>query len=234
MDNLKIIESFEEAIDEIEEKFKHNYENFFFTEKELHSYFYHICLSKELTHNRYNLVHAEYPTPFKCSIQKEYPYIKKVEDDSDNQRARVDLVLLNPNYIDFALEFAQNDKRAEHSIFGLYNKDFTLFIEDFRKLYDKFADKYNESILLYSLEFKYFRHTSNGGKSSKQKVERDLQKLELLEDYKIGSNKNTPFSKNNKSLVFIGARMSKNTTESIENIENNKKLKVIPYKNLPK
>ena len=216
MNNQKLIETFEASIEELNNTFLKNDNNFFFTEKELHSYFYHLCLLNNFIYKNFNLVHTEYPTPFKCRNIKNEPYIEMTEIESKDLRAHIDLVLLNPKFIDFSLQ--QNKVESENIIMGLGGILFSKYITTFYELYTEFGKKYNESILLYSLEFKYLRHTYAGEKYPAIEIKRDIQKMKLLEEFKI--YKNIPFSQVNKSLVFIGNRISANTISSINKIKN--------------
>ena len=211
-----LVERFESSINGLKKVFFENDNNFFFTEKELHSYFYHLCLQNEFIFNKYNLIHTEYPTPFKCKNIKDEPYIEMTNKDSKDLRGHIDLVLINPNFIDFS--FQQNKVKSENIIMGLGHFLFSKYIDTFYEVYNEFGNKYNESILLYSLEFKYIRHTAVGEKYPAIEIKRDINKLKLLENFQIF--KDIPFSKYNKSLVFIGNRISENTIRSINNVKN--------------
>jgi argonaute-like protein implicated in RNA metabolism and viral defense len=220
MRNSDIIEKFESSIEELVSVFKKHDNYFFFTEKELHSYFYHLCLLEDsFIYKKYNLVHTEYPTPFKCENSNEEPYIKRKDNDGKYTRAHIDLVLINPNFIDFS--FSLQQKESASIIMGLKSILFSKYINEFHEIYEKFGKEYNENILLYSLEFKYLRHSHIGEKLPAIEIKRDIQKLKLLEEFKIFNN--VPFSKNNKSLVFVGERISEKTIDSIEKIENENK-----------
>jgi len=211
----KLVEKLEVSLNELYSIFLEKDNNFFFTEKEIHSYFYHLCLNNFI-HNKYNLIHTEYPTPFKCKNIKEEPYIEKADKNSKVSRAHIDLVLINPNFIDYSLNIPQ--KNPENIIMGLGHKLFSEYIDTFYEIYKDFGNEYNESIILYSLEFKYLRHNNIGEKNPVKEIKRDIRKLKLLEEYKI--NDKIPFSKNNKSIVFIGNRINEKIKASINKIEN--------------
>ena len=99
-DNINV----QKVIDKLETVFKTNKPDYFFTEKELHSYFLKLCLDEyKFEQNGYLLVHAEYPTPFKCSYNKQD--VIRLEDDGSNRiRAHIDMVIINPNYIEWILQ----------------------------------------------------------------------------------------------------------------------------------
>ena len=168
----------------------------------MHSYFYHLCLkTSHFDYLQYNLIHTEYPTPFKCETLKHSPYIKKADDKSKNQRAHIDLVLINPNFIHWVIE----NKKNKQLISGIGGKQFDLYIDEFRQEYSGFCNVQNESILLYAVEFKFLRHSYSGEKYPKQNIIQDVRKLMLLEELKLGNN-SLGFSENVKSMVFVGDR----------------------------
>ena len=209
-----IIGSFEKAVEELVDVFNTKHNDYFFTEKEIHSYFYHLCLSKNLIYGSYNLVHTEYPTPFKCETLKKEPYIKKAKGESKNQRAHIDLVLLNPKYLDYVLEKRKDDYFKYISSIG--GALFSNYINDFYSLYKDFAEKTGESILLYAIEFKYHRHSYSGEKYPAMYLKQDINKLKLINEFMISSN--VPYCKKIKSLVFIGDRISDVSKNSLRQI----------------
>lgn len=82
-DKNVLVKKFEKALLELVNIFRSKHNDYFFTEKELHSYFYHLCLkTSHFDYLQYNLIHTEYPTPFKCETLKHSPYIKKADDKS--------------------------------------------------------------------------------------------------------------------------------------------------------
>jgi hypothetical protein len=213
----KYIKSFESIINELVAIFYDKQNDYFFTEKEIHSYFYHLCLEKDLSYKNYNLVHTEYPTPFKCQTLIEMPYIKEANKDSKNQRAHIDLVLLNPTFIDYAVKNGGHDHFRYIS--GIGGKLFSIYIDEFKSFYLKYAQECHESVLLYAIEFKYHRHSYSGEKYPAKYLHQDINKLKLLTSFKISES--IPFCENIKSLVFIGNRISKVSRNSLLNIANN-------------
>jgi hypothetical protein len=215
----KVINSFENAIDKLVAVFNKEQNNYFFTEKELHSYFYHLCLESNLSHRNYNLIHTEYPTPFKCKNIDTTPYIKIVKKEAKNQRAHIDLILLNPNLIDYLLQNRPSDYFK--FISGIGEQLFSKYIDEFYEIYTEFSEKYNESILLYAIEFKYHRHSYSGTKYPKKDLIRDIHKLKLINQFE--SMKNIPFCQNIKSLVFIGNRISESAIDVLSKVANENK-----------
>jgi len=214
-----IINSFEEAIKKLVMIFNENKNDYFFTEKELHSYFYHLCLENGLSHQGYNLVHTEYPTPFKCETMDIDPYIQEANKDSKNQRAHLDLVLLNPNYIDYVLD--ERKKDYFKFLTGIGGKLFSIYIDEFYEFYKSFSLKFNESVLLYAIEFKYHRHSYSGEKYPARYLKQDINKLKLIKQFQI--TENIPFCQNIKSLVFIGDRISNHSKKSLLKIADDNK-----------
>jgi hypothetical protein len=209
-----IIDDFENALFELELTFQSGPNDFFFTEKELHSYFYHLCMKSDLLYGDYNLVHTEYPTPFKCKTTKSDPFIKKAHANSKNQRAHIDLVLMNPNYIDCTLSH-QLTKKHQY-LTGVGDQLFSNYIMDFYTFYQKFSESYHESVLLYAIEFKFHRHNYSGIKYPIRNLIQDINKLNMLREFEI--SKGIPFCDKIKSLVFVGDRISASSRNGIENI----------------
>ena len=219
MPNLDV-QRFEEALNELIDVFQKEENDYFFTEKELHSYFYHLCLGKEFYHQGFNLVHTEYPTPFKCETLTSKPYIRRVADDKRNKiRAHIDLVLINKNYIDYAIK--EKGKEAFRYLSGIENALFSKYIKEHKAFYEKFARAYNESILLYAIEFKYLRHSSSGKQQPENEVQQDISKLKLLRDLEVAQN--IAYCKNIKSLVFVGDRMIKHVQGIKESLADDEK-----------
>jgi hypothetical protein len=203
----ELIESFESSSDGLKNAFQKD--NHFFTETELHAYFYHLCLQNT---NLWGVVHTEYPTPFKCKP----PYVIEADNASKHRRAHIDLVLLNPNFVDFAKQ--NHPQIACQLITGIGSGSFSVYIDDFDKCYKDFFQQYKQSILLYALELKYYRHSSDGGSAAKQAVEQDINKLNLLSNHKLGTS--IPFCQNIKSLVFISKNANPNVNKNGNTIEN--------------
>ena len=206
-DIIEIVDEFKIIIDSLINFYKTTKQkDYFFTEKEIHSYFYHLCLdsTKFITNNGFNLIHTEYPTPFKCSKLNTSPYIELAENDSKNVRSHIDMVLINPNFVDWILD---NNKDIMF-INGIGNGKFSDYIKKFGNQYELFQYKYKEPILLFAIEFKYYRHTFSGNKSAQDEIKYDIEKLNLLKNITINT-KEINYCPNVLSLVFIGHRISK-------------------------
>tara|TARA_B100001939_G_C16883878_1_gene592169 strand:- start:342 stop:1022 length:681 start_codon:yes stop_codon:yes gene_type:complete len=201
------VKIFEDCLLELENLYKSKSDKFFFTEKEIHSYFYSICLSKNIfLYKDYNLVHTEYPTPFKASILKDPPYFKVVNNESKFMRSHIDLVLLNPNFIDWC----EKNNLPFNYIKGLKNESFSKYIVDFVNIYNRFYSDTNEPILLYAIEFKYFRGGYEGTKYPIIAVKQDLEKLNSLKQLKFGTRQQQiPFTQNVRSKIFFENNCSK-------------------------
>jgi len=84
----------------------HDCPYYFFTERDIHSLLYDVAneelrlggVTETKTSDGYlvNLVHHEYPTPFRCDM-KAYSFVKK--DKPPYKRGHYDLVILNPVFV---------------------------------------------------------------------------------------------------------------------------------------
>jgi hypothetical protein len=154
METSNLVEKFDKIINQFITFYRKS-DDYFFTEKELHSYFYHLCLcdGSFVLNNKFNLIHTEYPTPFKCSIIKEEPYISIEDITSKHIRSHIDLVMLNPNFVEWIKQY----KNHFDYLKGLRNQLFPKYIQEFISKYEQFYIETKETVLLYALEFKYFR-----------------------------------------------------------------------------
>ncbi len=194
----------EQSLEELECVFKTNIDDFFFTEKELHSYFLNICFSKNnVIHKGYLLVHAEYPTPFKCSYN-DSDIVKLENDDSKKIRAHIDMVFLNSNYIDWI----NTNKLDNKYISGIPQANlFNKFNNELTNKYESLFEIYKEPILIYAIEFKYLRHGYLGTKHPIKGIIQDLEKLRILKKYPSIKHRNKfSFVENTLSVIFIGER----------------------------
>jgi len=203
LDISKYIKEFENNIELLKKDYLAFPHDFFFTEKEIHAYFYHLCLNSKhfITKSGNNLIHTEYPTPFKCETLKDKPYIKYAEIKADKIRSHVDLVLLNPNFVNW---IESNGKGSKY-IAGLTNGLFSEYILDLSKNYKEFEDHFKEPVLLYALEFKFLRHSFSGTKYPIKEILYDIEKLRLLKKIEIDGTKHN-FCKNTLAIVIIGQR----------------------------
>ena len=194
----------ETCVEKLEHVFMNNIADFFFTEKELHSYFLNICFSQtSLIHNGYLVIHAEYPTPFKCSYN-DNDIFRLERDDAKKIRAHIDMVFLNHNFIDWI----SSQKLANKYLSGISQTElFTVFSKDLAEKYRSFYSVYKEPILSFAFEFKYLRHGYLGTKHPVKGIIQDLEKLKLLRTFPTIKHNNTfCFVENTLSLIFIGER----------------------------
>lgn len=142
---------------------------YFFTESDLHSYFYYSIYSSKLEVDRNNiricLIHREYPTNFryykKDLVQDEfchpYPLAEK-----KGARGHYDMVIINP---EFAQKYSDNINGIKHII----NKDVSLLEQLEKKDIESFRNQ-----LVYAIEFKY---VINNSKKFIDEVKADNKKL---------------------------------------------------------
>ena len=84
----------------------------------------------------FNLIHTEYPTPFKNSLSRFPPYFKIEAINSNSVRSHIDLVLLNPEFFMWINKF----KNYIHYLKGLKNELFSKYILEFYNVYAEFSD----------------------------------------------------------------------------------------------
>lgn len=196
--------------------FATNINDYFFTEKELHAYFYHLSMSSgAFQHGGYYLLHTEYPSPFKCSYIKDEPYIKHEPANSKAQRSHIDCVLVNPRFVDWLLD----NKPSIKELIGIGNKRFDLYIKDFYDAYAQFNQKTGEAILLYAVEFKFLRHSYAGQKYPVREIHQDIAKLRLLRRFGEDLPHKINFVTKTKVMIFIGERAQKAGEAIREEIE---------------
>lgn len=193
----------EQNLRTLTDAFVANINDYFFTEKELHAYFYHLSMmSGAFQHKGHYLIHTEYPSPFKCSYINDKPYIKHESVDSKTQRSHMDCVLINPRFIDWLLD----NGRGIKELIGIGNKRFDLYIKDFYDTYAQFNQETGEAILLYAVEFKFLRHSYAGRKYPARGIHQDIAKLRLLRQFGEGQPYKIDFVTRTKLVIFIGDR----------------------------
>ncbi len=198
-----LIELIEQHLNMLADTFLNNINDFFFTEKELHAYFYHLSvLSGAFRHRGHYLVHTEYPSPFKCSYKDDSPYINHEPVDSKKQRSHIDCVLINPMFIDWLLD----NRLSIKPLIGIGDKRFDLYINDFYDTYAKFNRATGEAILLYAVEFKFLRHSYAGSKYPAKGIRQDIAKLRLLREFGTRMPYNINFVSRTKTVIFVGER----------------------------
>jgi len=209
---------YQRMVDRLIDIFRNNYRHFFFNEKEMHAYLYHLFVDKQtfLSKNGLNLLHTEYPTPFKCIMGESYSEFQVAPDDSNHKRGHIDIVLINPNFISWIFENKRKFKPIDY-IKGLTNKPFCEYIQEMKNVYGEFNCKIKEPILLSALEFKFFRRTE-GITAPINLVSQDIQKLLQLETIKVGAEQEIiPFAQERRLIVFITENVKSLETEIISN-----------------
>ncbi len=166
---------------------------YFFTESDLHSYFYSSIYSSKLEVVRNNkricLIHREYPTNFryhrKKLVQDDYrePYPLA---DKKGDRGNYDMAVINP---EFAKKYSDNINDIKHII----NKDVSLLEQRVKKDIESVKKE-----LVYAIEFKYVISNS---KKFIDEVKADNKKL--LFSTRWGA-------KHAVNLVFCSIKDSKN------------------------
>jgi hypothetical protein len=167
--NKKINDAVWEAINRTINKFReHPY--YFFTESDIHSYFYHSIYSSKydvLTKDKERIycIHREYPTNFRYKKSEllnegfKMPYdLSRKEGD----RGNYDIAILNP-------EFIENANSKE----DIVNKSVKL-------LEIRTKDNKNFKELLFAIEFKY---VINNSKNFVDEVKKDNKKLLFAKEY---------------------------------------------------
>lgn len=196
---------FEQNLDGVKKAFLQNISNFFFAEKELHAYFYHLCMSGDaFVYRGYCLLHAEYPSPFKFSYLNDPPYIKCEPDTSRNQRGHIDCILVNPCFVDWLLD--RPEKSGMRALTGIGVKRFDLYMPGFRKTYAHFNQETGEAVFLYAVEFKFVRHSHVGRKYPLRSIHQDIAKLGKMKAVEAEPNCWVNFVEKTKGMVFIGER----------------------------
>jgi len=217
--NQKLINKFENIINKLITDFRNFHEDYFFTEKEIHSYFYHLCVNagKFVSKNKFSLIHTEYPTPFKCKKDPN-KYLDYASINEDKMRSHIDIVLINPNFV----EWVYSNRLDARYIIGLANDIFSKYILEFANIYESFQNAVDEPILLYAIEFKYFRHSYTGKKYPLIEVNYDLAKLDLLKNKNFEINgKKIHFCFKTRSIVFIGHRIKNDFYNMLNSIKHN-------------
>lgn len=173
---------FEKCLSKLEDIFCQKSANYFFTEKELHAYFYSICLrNNNFQCYGLNLIHTEYPTPFKTSLSKYHPYVIIADTKSKAMRSHIDLVLINPNFV----RWINAKGKSISFVKGLTNKYYPTYIKEFVETYAEFINEKSEPILTYAVEFKYLRNEYEGSKYPIIAIKQDIEKLKNLKRFKL-------------------------------------------------
>ena len=222
----EIIKMFEQNIEDLKKYFLEMPSEHFLSEKELHSYFYHLCrLNSIFEHDNLFLIRSEYPTPFKCSKHQGEPFFE-IENIYDNKsRSHIDIVLYNPCFIDFCKKNFDSLKSKCRNLdlfdilSGVKNEVYSGYIKNFIDFYFDFVNKYEQPIILYALEFKYLRHGSLGTMSPPEEIKYDIKKLRKFRSFRLDDimKEELWFCSNIKSLIFCNNRIKEDSIEKIKN-----------------
>jgi hypothetical protein len=199
----ELCEEIEECLFDLRQTFLASRDLYFFTEKEVHSYFYSILAGRPSFMNGtdFNIVHTEYPTPFRCNTSKQQPYIEIAEINSGATRGHIDLVIMNPAYV----EWASTKSLPSMALTGIGKGLFSKYVLDLYSIYEQFNDERKQSVLLYAIEFKYLRHAFVGKKYPEKEVLQDSTKLALIKNLKNPfTGKKIDFVQNLRSIVLVG------------------------------
>lgn len=172
---------------------------YFFTESDIHSYFYHSIYSSKydvLTKDKERIycIHREYPTNFRYKkselLNEDF---KKPYDLSmkEGDRGNYDIAILNP-------EFIENANSKE----DIVNKSVKL-------LEIRIKDNKNFKELLFAIEFKY---VINNSKNFVDEVKMDNKKLLFAKDFG-GAYEAV-------NLVFCNVNFTENTKSIIKEVKN--------------
>lgn len=189
-----LIEKTWDAVRKTINKFREN-PYYFFTESDIHSYFYHCLYSTKFQVKRENrriyLVHREYPTNFRY-IKKDLVNNPICYDlgGSEGRRGNYDMAVINP-------EFANKAQNINHII----NKNIKDLI-----VRNNNSDS-NDKELLFAIEFKYI---ISNKKDWVNQVALDNQKLKFALDK--GAEKVI-------NLVFCNKKYSKYNSILIEEVK---------------
>ena len=230
-----ILDKFQKNIRILKKTFLNSNPDFFFTEKELHAYLYQLCLQDDAfkSNNGLSLVHAEYPTPFKCSMANHNFEVKGT--DTKFVRGHIDMVLLNPNFITWINARDNLKLKSMSYVTGLGHILFSEYIADMIQIYEKFYTETNEPVLLSAVEFKYVKVSYIGIVTPIRGIIQDLKKLEALNPLpKEYSPKRIPFAKHLLAIMFINQKSNLDEAKILANKEVKKQKDILDVVRYPK
>ena len=172
--NRRIDQAVRKAICKTINKFREQ-PYYFFTESDIHSYFYHSLYSSEFTvkkdHREFYLIHREYPTNFRYEKDKMLvaSYRPKEAGIKEGARGHYDIAVLNPEYVYSA------------SVEDIVNKDA-------RNIEKRVGAVKHE--LLFAIEFKYVIKSTL---SFIDEVEKDARKLKWAREFGVQESINLVF-----------------------------------------
>ena len=223
-----ILDKFQKNINSVKKTFLKSNPDFFFTEKELHSYLYQLCLNDDTFHsdNGLSLIHAEYPTPFKCSMENHSFEIKGIE--TKFIRGHIDMVLLNPNFIKWIFNQDNLKFKPMYYVTGLGGVIFSDYIGDMIEKYEEFYTQTKETVLLSAVEFKYYKSTASGTVTPIKNIYQDIMKLEALKLLpKEYSPKRIPFAEHLLAITFINKKSNLDEEIILTNKEIEKRKEIL-------
>ena len=165
----------------------HTYPDYFFTEHDIHSLLCDIS-NEELrlygvepteTSDGYevNLVHHEYPTPFRCDMEG---YRFEIKESKPYKRGHYDLVILNPKFV------------RNNELDVVCGKDYQKF--------KTAMEKVNTTPLIWACEVIFFPRVKTIPNNAIQLIEQDALKIKGTLGYALG--RNVHFCKMGSVLVF--------------------------------
>lgn len=192
----------------------HDYPYYFFTERDIHSLLCDIA-NEELTLDGatetettdgylVNLVHHEYPTPFRCDM-KGYNFVKK--DRPPYKRGHYDLVILNPAFV------------RRNSLDVVCAKDFDSFETEMQHV--------DTTPLVWVCEVIFFPIVTRIPDNAILQIRQDALKVAETLKHKIGSS--TPFCKLGSTFVFTShtAERAADLKSQVSSVEEKLGLEVI-------
>jgi len=202
MTNKKVLnDSVWKAINRTINKFReHPY--YFFTESDIHSYFYHALYSSKhevLTEDKKRIycIHREYPTNFRYKkselLKEDFTEPYDLSEKKGN-RGHYDMAVLDPDFI----ENINSEK-------DIINKNVSLVI----KRTENNRNFVNSKELLFAIEFKY---VINNSKNFVNEVKMDNKKLLFAKDFGGACEA--------VNLVFCNVDSTKHTGRIIKEVQN--------------
>lgn len=196
IENKVIIGYVEDSLEEVCSEFL-SYPSHFFTENDIVCRFYQafhkrmvsICV-EDAEGKKHNILHTEYPTPFRCDMHGSY-FEAKGEDDrtplgKKYRRGHYDVVIINPLLIK---QLSLEDIRFQN--FALFKRNVLPRVNP------------GNPMIIYGLEFLYERGdmTKNGANNFIDKIWQDHKKL--VESTCLKGLDHTGFLFKHKTIAFF-------------------------------
>jgi hypothetical protein len=165
----------------------HGYPDYFFTERDINSLLCEIAneelrlrgITETRTSDGYlvNLVHHEYPTPFRCDM-KGYTFVKK--DKPPYARGHYDLIILNPLFV------------RRNNLDVVCARSFELFEAEMQQV--------DVTPLIWVCEVIFFPRVTRMPNDAILQIRQDALKVAETLRHKVGSSR--PFCRFGSTLVF--------------------------------